>query len=165
MNDTVATNQADAVKRTVTDIPSMLLPVEGRVLLLPGVSIAEIIPSPQVTRPDDAPEWFLGTVTWRKLEVPVVSFTMLNEQFSAHSSRNRHLAVLNNTGVSDNLPFLAITIQGIPRLTRITAIDLGDDTETVLSPMELLAVRLGDEPVIIPNVSALEKACLTYYSP
>lgn len=166
MNDTSAISQeSSAAKTLVNDVPSMLLPVEDRGLLLPGVAVAEIIPYTQPDRSDDAPEWFIGTITWRKLEVPVISFAALNGQTHKLAGRQRHVAVLNNTGVSDNLPFIAILIQGIPRLVRVTRKDVDDDPETPLSPMELLAVKLAGETVFVPNVGALEKACLDYYSP
>ncbi len=166
MNDTLASPQDQTTEKTqVNDVRSMLLPLEAQSLLLPGVAVAEIIQYLQPERATDAPEWFMGTITWRKREVPVVSFAVLNGKKEAAVSRHQHIAVLNNTGVNDGLHFIAIVIQGIPRLLRITPKDITTDNETELSPMELLAVKLGDDTVFVPNVTELEKACLTYYVP
>jgi chemosensory pili system protein ChpC len=164
MNDTtVQTNVA--TQNLASDIPSMVLPVDGKGFLLPGVAVAEIIPFSQPSRSGDEPTWFMGVITWRKLQVPVVSFGELNGQQPVTSPARKHIAVLNNTGVNEGLPFIAILIQGIPRLIRVTPKDITNDHETTTSPMELMAVKLAGDTFFVPNVSALENACLTYFSP
>ena len=112
-------------------------------------------------RANDVPAMLLPVAD--KLSVPLVSFEMLNGQGMPRSSGSRRIAVLNNTGVSDGIPFIAILIQGIPRLLRITDRDLGDVTDAVLAPAEQLAANLpGGETVFIPDVSALERAFADY---
>lgn len=165
MSDTTAAQTNTATQKLVSDIPSMVLPVDGKGLLLPGVAVAEIIPFSQPIRSGDEPSWFMGVITWRKLQVPVVSFGELNEQQAMPSAARKHIAVLNNTGVNEALPFIAIVIQGIPRLIRITPKDIADDNTTPTSPMELMAVNLAGDIFYVPNVSALENACLTFYTP
>ncbi len=151
-----------AEARPVSDIPGMLLPVSGKLLLLPGVSVAEIVNYSYPDRPDDAPAWYFGKIIWRKLEVPVVSFELLNGQELPRTAANRRIAVLNNTGVSDDLPFIAIIIQGIPRLVRVTPKDIGDGDNSNRGPAERMIVQLGSESVVIPDVGALERAYQQY---
>lgn len=163
MSNAEAAAPANSLTRRANDVPAMLLPVSDKLLLLPGVSVAEIVNYSYPDCPDNAPEWFLGYINWRKLSVPLVSFEMLNGQGMPRSSGSRRIAVLNNTGVSDGIPFIAILIQGIPRLLRITDRDLGDVTDAVLAPAEQLAANLpGGETVFIPDVSALERAFADY---
>jgi hypothetical protein len=50
-------NQAAAAK-PVRDVPSMLLPVQDKLLLLPGVAVAEIVNYSYPDCPPDAPDWF-----------------------------------------------------------------------------------------------------------
>lgn len=154
---------AGTSSRQANDIPSMLLPVSDKLLLLPGVAVAEIVNYSYPDCPDNAPEWFLGYINWRKLSVPLVSFELLNGQGMPGSSGARRIAVLNNTGVNEAVPFIAIVIQGIPRLLRITARDIGDISDVALAPAERSAARVGGgDTVFIPDVSVLERAFNDY---
>lgn len=146
----------------IQDIPSMLLNVETKQLLLPGVAVAEIIGSAIPEPVEGAPEWFLGWIDWRKLRVPVVSFERLNGELMLEGSRR--LAVLNNTGVDrECVPFLAIPIKRIPQLARILPGDLRDMTDAQLGRAELaVAVDMQGQVVAIPNVAALEQALADY---
>lgn len=161
MNNTTDT-QAPATA-ALRDVPSMLLPMADRTLLVPGVSVAEIVNYSYAECPEDAPEWFLGNIIWRKLSVPLVSFEMLNGQPMPRMGSQRRIAVLNNTGVSEALPFIAIPIQGIPSLLRVTPAELADVEDVDLSPAERAAARISTgETVLIPDVSVLERACRDY---
>jgi chemosensory pili system protein ChpC len=155
-------NQAPIDDKIPDNIPSMLLSVEDKLLLLPSLAVAEIIHFPSITKLDDTPDWYLGNFEWRTLEIPLVSFELLNQQ--SIRMRHRHVVVLNNTGVDKKLPFIAIPLLGIPRLVRITNRDLEEDTETVLAPMELTAAQYAGELIIVPNVTAMERACLEVYA-
>lgn len=150
--------------RRVSDLTTMLLPVTGKALFLPGVSVAEIVHYSYPDRPDDAPLWYYGTIMWRNLAVPLVSFELLNGQNLAKGSGSQHIAVLNNTGVSERIPFIAIVIQGIPRLVRANERIVSDAEDVALAPAERAAVTLAgwDEPVFIPDVSVLERALDQY---
>ena len=155
--------EAQATTRPVSDIPSMLLPVGNKMLLVPGVAVAEIVNYTYPDRPEDAPDWYFGKIIWRKLEVPTVSFELLNGQELPRTTGTRRIAVLNNTGVRDDLPFIAIIIQGIPRLMRVTPKDITEETDVSLAPAERLAVRVASgETVFIPDISTLERAYSAY---
>lgn len=165
MSNTEAQTIAPVTENTakVTDVSSMLLPVSDKLLLLPGVSVAEIVNYSYPEPSDDAPEWFYGHITWRKLPVPLVSFELLNQQTLSRSNVVPRIAVLNNTGVSDDMPFIAIVIQGIPRLLRVTPKDLSHENDISLAPAELAAIRTAaDEMAFIPDVSVLERALRDY---
>lgn len=163
MSVTDIESAAPASARPVTDIPGMLLPVGDKQLLLPGVSVAEIVNYSYPDRPDDAPAWFYGNIIWRKLSVPVVSFELLDGQDATRSASSRRIAVLNNTGVHADLPFIAIIIQGIPRLVRITTKDITEETGVTLAPAERMAARLaGGELVFVPDIGELERAYCKY---
>ena len=155
----------DSDARAVRDIPSMLLPVQDKELLLPGVSVAEIVNHSYPDCPSDAPEWFLGYISWRQLSVPLVSFEVLNGQTLSPATGMQRIAVLNNTGVDERVPFVAITIQGIPRLMRILPKDVTEVSDVALAPAEMAAMNLyTGETVLVPNVSVLERALSQYLS-
>jgi len=149
--------------KPVRDVPSMLLPVQDKMLLLPGVAVAEIINYSYPECPAGAPDWFLGYIEWRKLSVPLLSFELLNGQAMPRSTGVPRIAVINNTGVNDAVPFIAIIMQAIPRLMRIMPQDITDVSDIELAPAELAAVSIvGGETVLIPDVSVLEKAYSDY---
>lgn len=160
MNESATpSSAAGSTSRPVTDIPSMLLPVDGKTLLVPGVSVAEIVNYSYAERPEDAPDWLFGFITWRKLPVPLVSFEWLNGQPMPPRSGNPRIAVLNNTGVDERVPFLAIPILAIPRLVRILPRDVSDVADATLGQAEMEALNLSSgETVFIPDVSVLERA-------
>lgn len=152
-----------AATRPVRDVPSMLLPVQDKMLLMPGVAVAEIINYSYPDCPAEAPDWFLGYIEWRKLSVPLLSFELLNGQTMPRATGTPRIAVINNTGVNDALPFIAIVLQSIPRLMRIMPQDITEANGVALAPAELAAMYLtSGETVMIPDISVLEKAYSDY---
>jgi chemosensory pili system protein ChpC len=161
--DTLATSTPASTASAVRDIPSMLLPVHDKLLLLPGVSVAEIVNYSYPTRPDNAPAWFLGDIQWRQMAVPLLSFEMLNQQSTPNYSGVPRIAVLNNTGLDEKVPFIAIVLEGIPRLLRILPQDLTEVTDIELGAAEIAAMNTATgETVLLPDISVLEQAYSQY---
>ncbi|MBK8102523.1 MAG: chemotaxis protein CheW [Cellvibrionales bacterium] len=161
--ETETSNTQTANAQAVRDIPSMLLPVQDKQLLLPGVSVAEIVNFSYPECPENAPAWFLGYIQWRQMAVPLLSFEMLNQQTPEHYSGVRRIAVLNNTGLDESIPFIAIVLQGIPRLLRILPQDLSEVTDMELGAAEMAAMNTSmGETVLLPDISVLEQAYSDY---
>lgn len=153
-------NRQLAKKAQVHEIPSLLLPLHGRLLLVPTVTVAEMVPMGPYRDVADGPDWFLGYFPWRGCDVPLLSFELLNGETDTPVVAKGRIAVLNNTGVSEDLPFIAIPTVGIPRMSRISADDIKEDTNTPKKPYELMRVTVGVEELAIPDVSALERSYL-----
>ncbi|MEZ5494349.1 MAG: chemotaxis protein CheW [Pseudomonadales bacterium] len=161
--ETQATNTTGNTTQAVRDIPSMLLPVQDKQLLLPGVSVAEIVNFSYPDCPENAPAWFLGYIQWRQIAVPLLSFEILNQQTPSQYSGMRRIAVLNNTGLDESVPFIAIVLQGIPRLLRILPQDLTEVTDMELGAAEMAAMNASmGETVLLPDISVLEQAYSDY---
>ncbi len=158
-----ASNASTATAQGVRDIPSMLLPVHDKQLLLPGVSVAEIVNYSYPDCPENAPAWLLGYIQWRQMSVPLLSFEILNAQTAPNYSGVPRIAVLNNTGVDETVPFVAIVLQGIPRLLRILPQDLTEVTDVDLGAAEMAAMNTSTgETVLLPNIRVLEQAYSEY---
>ncbi len=143
-------------------LPSLMLPVGNRTLLLPSVAVAEMVSYTEPKLVDVAPDWLLGHFTWREQEIPLLSLErLLGQAISPLTSKSR-IAVLNNTGLSDELPFLALVTSGIPRLVRLTEGDIQTDTDHAVQMFDRLWVRLDEELLVIPDVTALEQAYLSW---
>ncbi len=153
-------NKKKQVAKTapVPEIPCLLLPLHGRTLLVPTVTVAEMVPMAQCQRGEGLPDWSLGTFEWRGREVPLVSFEGLSGDPVTEFTPKGRFAVLNNTGVSDDLPFIAVPTRALPRMARIAPDDIKE--QPVKKPCELMRVKVGVEEFAIPDVAALEKAYL-----
>ncbi|MDQ2076570.1 chemotaxis protein CheW [Marinimicrobium sp. ABcell2] len=142
------------------DMASLLIPLEGQFLLVPNVSVAEIVPLGRVEQVTGGPEWFLGNYQWRDLSVPLLSFEAINGAPRATAGSRARVAVFNSTGVSDDLPFVAILAQGLPRLARVSADELQEREDVEKKPFDLMPVSWAGEQAVIPDVGALEQAVL-----
>lgn len=148
----------------VEEVPSLLIPMGGCTLLVPTVSIAEMAPFSHASAEQDAPDWYLGKIQWRDQLVPLLSYEMINGEACPTIHSRCRVAVFNNTGVSEELPFFALPTQGIPRLARVTADELSQRQDEPTKAFELMHVSLAGEHAVIPNVDALERAYLDYRS-
>jgi len=148
----------------MTDISSMLLPVEGRTLLLPGVVVAEIVTfvTPEPDDSEDVPAWFLGHIYWRNQRVPLAAFETLSGGGVPFISSHCRIAILNNTGMSHQLNFFAILLQGTPKLLRLTPEELFVNNEKISEEGEKLHVTIGGEEAVIPDVEFIERAIVNY---
>jgi chemosensory pili system protein ChpC len=146
----------------VPQIPCLLLPLHGRTLLVPTVTVAEMVPMAPCQREEGLPDWSLGTFEWRGRQVPLVSFEHLSGDPVTELAPKGRFAVLNNTGLSDDLPFIAVPTRAIPRMARIAPDDIKENPGSLKKPCELMRVKVGMEELAIPDVSALEKAYLEY---
>ncbi|MEX1032825.1 MAG: chemotaxis protein CheW [Cellvibrionaceae bacterium] len=148
--------------RAVSEVASLLIPLADRQLLLPTVTVAEMVPYTKPERDPEAPDWYLGDIMWREARVPLVSYeVMCGEPMPSFNGKSR-IAVLNNTGVDEKLPFLAIATQGIPRLSRVKAEEIHELEGAKLALFDLMHVTHAGESVVIPDVAALEQAFLDY---
>lgn len=144
------------------EVTSLLVPFGGSTLLFPTVSVAEMVPFRSPESVADSPDWLLGTIQWRNQSIPVMSYEVLNGQEAPGIAEKSRLAVINATGLSDDLGFFALLTQGIPRLARVTQDEMGVDSERTQLPYDTLSVFISGESAVIPNVSAIEKHYLDW---
>lgn len=151
----------ETIERELNDIASLLLPVSDDYLLLPGVSVAEIVGFVPPEKEADGPDWFLGFFEWRKLRVPLVSFEILDGKSQPELHENNRIAVLNNTGQSKGLPFFAILTQSTPRLMRISEQEIDSLDETV-GDASMMKVRVLEDSAVIPDIVGIEKKLISH---
>ncbi len=131
-------------------------------VILPGDAVAEIIPYEPLQRIEDTPDWFLGLLGWRGIQVPVVSFEMLTvarASFSLVSVASASLVIVRGNTDKASLPFYALVAQTHPEPHKITAemlFETGDTTERA----EIAKVRFNNDVLSVPNLDYLEAALL-----
>ncbi len=140
-----------------TTVRSQLIPLADMRLLLPTTCVAEIVDWQQPEAMDDAPTWLLGMLEWRGLRIPLLSFEAANGRPRGEVSRRGRIAVLNGINGDPELPFYALQLQGIPRLTLVdeTHIVAAPDAEEPL-PLVLEYAKLQGQAVLIPDQDKLE---------
>jgi chemosensory pili system protein ChpC len=142
------------------ELATLLIPMNGKQLVLPNVTVAEIIPYVEPVADADKPDWFLGTISWRNIEVPIVAFEAMNNEAFKHDSKDRRIAVLNGLVNGDQLPFCGMVTQGVPRLMRILPSEVSAEEDATLGPVELSRVLVSGEPASIPNVDKIQAEIL-----
>ncbi|HKI74912.1 MAG TPA: chemotaxis protein CheW [Pseudomonadales bacterium] len=140
------------------EIPTFIVPLQKSNILVPNAAVAEIIPYEPLQRVQDSPDWFLGFLGWRGVQVPVVSFEMLTVRrgsFSLVSVSSASLVILKALGGQEDLKFFAIVAQALPRLVRITSEELFV-TDELANKTELSRARYADDIVSIPDLDYIE---------
>lgn len=135
----------------------VMIPLKGRQLLLPNVSIAEVVDHIDTIADDDAPQWLAGQLQWRGQQLPVISYEGANggERVLRGASRGG-IVILNTIGPDHRrLPFLALLTQGIPSQARLEP-DQVQASDGDGGPADLMVVNVEGETVYIPNLEYLE---------
>ena len=141
-----------------TELSTFVVPLQKSNVLIPEVSVAEIIPYEPLQRVQDTPDWFLGFLGWRGVQVPVASFEMLGVErgsFSLVSVSSASLVVLKALGSDQKFSYFAIVAQASPELVSLSSADLietGDRAEKT----EMLKARYADEIVSIPDFEYIQ---------
>lgn len=146
---------------TSSILSSLYLPVSDHHLLVPNVSVAEIVDYQIPTELDNAPEWFLGHIQWRGLRLPLVAYNLMNGQPLSEQSSNRRLAIINTIGKEHNkLPFFALLTQGIPSQVKVDS-EIIQPEEGDLGPADLMWVNVQGNIAVIPNIDYMETQILS----
>lgn len=145
----------------VEELPTFLVPLQKSNILLPNHTVAEIIPYEPLQRVQNAPTWLLGLLSWRGVQVPVISFEMLTRagaSFSLMSVASASLVICCALGGKDEMRYFALVAQALPRLMQLTAEELIESQEDTVAT-ELSLVRLNGKPAVIPDLEYIE-SCL-----
>ncbi len=138
----------------LTSLTGLILPLSDRHLLLPNVAVAELIDYQDCSAEPGAPEWYLGPITWRELTLPLLSFEAACGGRTRVGGRAR-IVVLNALGGRDDVRFIALLTQGIPRSCKVDS--QLSYVDVPLTELELAAVQVGDTVARIPDLQGLEQ--------
>lgn len=142
-------------------VPCLLIPVQGGRIILPNVTVAEIIPNVEPVKKDNMPEWLLGKIEWRGIDIPLVSYEDLSGQKLSIGTQELRIAVINSpNGESGKLRFFAIVVQGIPSLVKLEEPAIQENQNTVLQRGQKMAVTLETGYAVIPDLDMIEHAIL-----
>ncbi|WP_372964162.1 chemotaxis protein CheW [Marinobacter sp.] len=135
----------------------VMIPVSDRQLLLPNVSIAEVVDLNSTSADTNTPDWLVGFIEWRGLNLPVISYDVANGGNLVMPGANRgRIIVINTIGPKhEQLPFMALVTQGIPSQNHLTEEQIRE-LEGQPGPADLMQVEVDGEAAWIPNLEYLE---------
>ncbi len=137
-------------------LPSLIIPLQDRSLLLPACTLAEVTPMAGLIVESHSQRWVLGHKHWRNLRIPVVCFETLSGGSLKKHSEKACIAVFKSFAGNDKLPFWGMLVQGQPRTVKVSEKDICELDEH-LSDTELMSVQLKNEHLRIPDLDSVEK--------
>ncbi|WP_157729791.1 chemotaxis protein CheW [Bacterioplanes sanyensis] len=140
----------------------LLLPLKDRNMLLPNVTVAEIVPFSHLLTTNSTVDWVLGRVDWRGVTVPVLCYEMLNKQGAPAPNPDARFAIINGVGAHPQMPFFALLIQGIPRIVHVHEKDLQSVEAMNMGPFDAQAVSVDNETAMIPDLDNVESTLLSH---
>lgn len=144
---------------TVKDVYSFLIPMMENSLLLPNATVAEIVPFMNVDLDSDAEtgdDWQIGQIIWRNIKIPVISLERVQGKKDLGELRRSRIAIVYTLNGNQEVPYLAIMVQGIPRLIPI------DENNSQMLEEELPTgvkawADLDGRKALIPDLDLIEK--------
>ncbi|MCL6414131.1 chemotaxis protein CheW [Aestuariirhabdus sp. Z084] len=137
-------------------IAGLMIPLREGQLLVPNVTIAELVGYVPPEADEGGPDWFLGTIIWRDQRVPLVSFEAANGQTFDTKRASERTVIVNGTSGSDNLPFYALVVEGIPHAVRVGAEEaVAQDGD--VGDCGAAMVHFSGEEALIPDLIKLEE--------
>ncbi|WP_430460514.1 chemotaxis protein CheW [Thalassolituus sp. LLYu03] len=147
---------------TPDQVDCLLIPLKDKNLLLPNVTVAEIIPFSHLLTTASSVDWILGRIDWRGTAVPVVCYEMLNNHHAPAPNPNARFAVINGVGNNSRLPFYALLIQGIPRLVHVAQDAIQEVEAMNQGAYDQAAVTLDGENAMIPDLERVESTLINH---
>ncbi len=138
-------------------IRTLIVPMQDRNLLLPNVAVAEVMPYIRPRSIDAAPDWLLGSISWRGKNIPLISYDRFNGLETDNGLTQARIVVFNTVQRSSGLEFYALVTSGIPQLRRVNP-DVLQEVSGDAVIGALSQVQIGDIQAIIPDLDALESA-------
>ncbi len=142
------------------ELYSLLIPLRTERLLVPRMCVAEVIAYAEPEAPaGDAPDWFLGAITWSGRQVPVVSLDESQpDAADGRKAARRRIVVLHALGKTLSTGHYGIVTQGFPQLVRVNrdVVTYDNELEVPGDRPFLCRVRMIHEFPLIPDVDRLE---------
>lgn len=150
MSDT----QITATVSEQDQIDCLLVPLKDRHLLMPNVTVAEVVPFSHLLTTNTSTDWLLGRLDWRGTLVPAVCYELLNGLAAPAPNPDARFIIVNADRGA--LPFFAILVQGIPRLMHVTEADLQEVNAMGMGELDQVAVTLDGVTAMVPDLMSIE---------
>lgn len=142
---------------------SFLIPFPGGQAVLPNSLVVEVLPFATPLKIGGAPPWVVGAVLWQARTTPVVSLGRLLGDEDSSGGGHARILVVKALGGDPKLSHYGLLASGAPHPLSLKCADVVPDEQ--VTPDEDAGrlwlsrrVRVNGEPVVIPNLDAIEAA-------
>jgi chemosensory pili system protein ChpC len=145
------------------EVYSLMIPTVESNILLPNSNVAEIVPFSNVelySKDEGKPDWYLGHLLWRGLDIPLVSIDIIQGVSDPQADKRSRVAIAHTLNANNELPYVAIVVQGIPRLSHVTNENIKLLEQQNLSDAEKMQVTVDNVTASIPDLDKLEQMIL-----
>ena len=142
------------------EVYSLMIPTINSNILLPNLSVAEIVPYSNVelfSESDKKPNWFLGNLMWRGMDIPLISIDVIEGAKDPQANKRSRVAIIHTLNANSDIPYLAIVVQGIPRLSHVSTSNIRFVSADDIVKSEKMRVEVDSISAAIPDLDQLEK--------
>lgn len=141
------------------DLYALMVPLAEERLLLPRVTVAEVVTWQQPEAVENAPAWHLGNLQWNGRPIPVISFEALLGHAAPPPGGRTRIAVIVAIGDRLTSGYFGIVTQGFPQLVRANAdVVKADPSQTFADRDPIICrVRMLNESPLIPDLHRVEE--------
>jgi chemosensory pili system protein ChpC len=137
-----------------------ILTLRSENVMVPNAAIAEIISARDAAHVDNTPDWYVGKMPWRDVDVPLVSFEAAAGSEAKGINLNTQVAVLYAVSQGAKYPYLGLVISGVPHVSTFSKDQIITDPESLLDaenhPMVAQKTRINGAAVSILDIDAIE---------
>lgn len=139
-------------------IKCILLTLRTENVVVPNTAVAEIVSLREIKKIDKAPQWLLGKIQWRGVEIPLVSFEAAQEGAGAAMTANQAAVIhlLDEDGQTSVYPYVGLSISGVPHISHFSKEQITTDTQTKKPhPMVAQRIRINGAAASILDIDAI----------
>lgn len=140
---------------SLNTIRCLLLPLKEFNLLVPHSSVDEILPF-AVVEDDNEDDFIIGTLSWRRESIPLVSYEVLNKHEKPEIRRRTRAAVMHVNAESSGIQNFSIILSGMPKMLVLSEVDFIEIDEGNLPNCTSRKVDIHNTMAYIPDLDALE---------
>jgi|TARA_Y100000296_G_scaffold86525_1_gene126581 chemosensory pili system protein ChpC len=149
-------NQITSADDNVDQIDCLLVPLNDRNLIIPNVTVAEVVPFSHLLTTNSSRDWIIGRLDWRGTLVPAICYELMSGHVAPPPNPDARFIIVNGLNGSAQIPFYAILVQGIPKLMHINEADLQEVDAIKMGMFDDAMVTLEGVGAIIPKIRLLE---------
>jgi chemotaxis signal transduction protein len=146
-------------RQRTDQIHALALPTRAGTLIVPSATIAEVVNVPPMSPIALSPSWVIGSLGWRSLAVPVISFeAMMGGKVASPVATSKAVVFYPLAGRAQ-WEFFAVLSAAEPRPQSVDggAVALAA-SELPDSPYVAAGLSLDGQPMWVPNLEELRKA-------
>jgi chemosensory pili system protein ChpC len=147
----------------IQEVYSLMIPTVNSNIILPNTNVAEVVPFSNVElfgEKSTKPHWYLGHLLWRGIDIPLISIDLLKGESDPQANKRSRVAIAHTLNMNRELPYLALVVQGIPRLSHVREDNIEYLQDENLSEAEKMRVEIDSVPASIPDLDRLETMVL-----